>query len=191
MPGPRSSTSTRSSPPEQSDLRATRWPSGPYFAALSTRASIACSTRTGSNLTMPFSSNVADRVASCPATSRTGPTLEACQQNLRLHGLHPEGWRGRLRTGQEEQVLDHPRHRRGLPDYLAKNFLVLAVPVEFQPDLSVAPDHGERGPELVGDFGEKLGPGAGSLGERLLGALALTVHRKTLDPLVSRWIILT
>ena len=46
---------------------------------------------------------------------------------------------------------------------------MLAVPVEFQPDLGVAPDHGEGGPELVGDFGEELGPGAGGLGERLLG----------------------
>jgi hypothetical protein len=44
--------------------------------------------------------------------------------------------------------------------------------VEFQPDLSVAPDHGERSPELVGDFGEELGPGAGGLSENLLGARA-------------------
>ncbi len=50
---------------------------------------------------------------------------------------------------------------------------MLAVTVELEPDLSVAPDHGERGPELVGDFGEELGPGAGRLSERLLGALVL------------------
>jgi hypothetical protein len=50
---------------------------------------------------------------------------------------------------------------------------VIAVTVEFQPDLRVAPDNGKRGPQLVGDFGEELGPGQGGFGERLLGALAL------------------
>jgi hypothetical protein len=50
---------------------------------------------------------------------------------------------------------------------------VLAVAVEVQPDFRVAPDHGERGSQLVGDFGEELGPGPGGFGERLLGALAL------------------
>ena len=50
---------------------------------------------------------------------------------------------------------------------------MLAVAVEFQPDFRVAPDHGERGPELVGDFGEERSPGAGGLNEHLLGALAL------------------
>jgi hypothetical protein len=49
----------------------------------------------------------------------------------------------------------------------------LAVAVEFQPDFRVAPDHGARGPELVGDFGEELGPGAGGLSERFLSAPAL------------------
>ena len=50
---------------------------------------------------------------------------------------------------------------------------MLAVALEFQPDLRVAPDHGERCPQLVGDFGKELGPGSGGLGERLLGPLAL------------------
>ena len=49
---------------------------------------------------------------------------------------------------------------------------MLAVTVEFQPDLRVAPDHGERGSQLVGDLGEELGPGARGASERLLGALA-------------------
>jgi hypothetical protein len=50
---------------------------------------------------------------------------------------------------------------------------VLAVTGEFQPDLRVAPDHGEGSPELMRDFGEELGPSAGGLSERFLGALAL------------------
>ena len=60
---------------------------------------------------------------------------------------------------------------------------MLAVAVEFQPDLRVAPDYGERGPELVGDFGEELRPGAGGLSQRVLGALALAdVSRGRLEP---------
>ena len=51
---------------------------------------------------------------------------------------------------------------------------MLAVAVEeLEPDFGVAPDHGQRSPELVGDFGEELGPGAGGVSERLLGAPAL------------------
>src|SRR5918994_1092393 len=103
---------------------------------------------------------------------RPGTTLETREQGPRVHGLHAERRRGRLRTGQEEQVLDHPGHRRRLPDYLTEDLLVLAVTVEFQPDLRVAPDHGERGSQLVGDLGEELGPGARGSCERLLGALA-------------------
>ena len=41
-----------------------------------------------------------------------GPVREAAQQNPRLHGPHPERWCGRLRAGQEEQILYHPGHRR-------------------------------------------------------------------------------
>src|SRR5215211_2745293 len=51
---------------------------------------------------------------------------------------------------------------------------MLAVAVEeLEPDFGVAPDHGQRGPELVGDFGKELGPGAGRVSERLLCAPAL------------------
>src|SRR5215207_8814197 len=43
---------------------------------------------------------------------RRGPVREAFDQDFRLHGLHAEGWCRRLRTREEQQILDHPRHRR-------------------------------------------------------------------------------
>jgi hypothetical protein len=53
----------------------------------------------------------------------------------------------------------------------------------LQPDLRVAPDHGEGRPELVGDFGEKVGLGACGVGEHALHALPLAdVARGRLEP---------
>src|SRR4051812_48244319 len=112
MPGPRSPTSMRNSPPEELDLRVIPWPSGPYLIALSTRARIACATRAGSTLTSPFSASVVSRAAPCSAAS--DPALrEPSEQDARLHEFHAEGRRRRLRAGQKQQVLDHPRR---LPD---------------------------------------------------------------------------
>src|SRR5918993_456310 len=68
-----------------------------------------------------------------------GPAREAFDQDVRLHGLHAEGRRRRLRAREEQQIFDHPRHRRRLLDYLPQKLLVLAVAVELEPDLRVAP----------------------------------------------------
>ena len=65
---------------------------------------------------------------------------------------------------------------------------MLAVAVEVQPDFRVAPDHGERGSQLVGDLGEELGPGAGGSASASSARLrSLTsreaVWRRTTSPL--------
>jgi hypothetical protein len=162
----------RNSPSGELDLRVTLWPSGPYLIALSTRARIACSTRAGSTLTSPFYASVVSRAAPCSAAS--DPALrEPPEQNARLHGLHAEGRRRRLRAREEQQIFDHASHGRRLPDNLLQELLVLTSAVELEPDLRVAPDHGEGRPEFVGDFGEKVGLGACSVGEHALHALPL------------------
>src|SRR5918997_1674629 len=110
------------------------------------------------------------------ASENLGPSRELRQIECGGDRLERERGGGRVGPGEEQQVLDHPRHPLGLRYYFLEEPRVVRVSAQRQPDLSVATQHGQWRPQLVGDVGDEVRFGFVGPGELIRGLLLLGVE---------------
>ena len=168
IPGPRSSTSRRTSSPSRWARSATGASGGDAFRALSTRLTSSWCRRSPS----PGQGEILRLHGDGHFLVRRGEVelaLDVAEQGGDLHRRALERVGPTLEPGEVEQLRHHPAQPLGLAQHLAQR-LVVGLGDAVDDVLEVGPERGDRRAEVVTDRGDELPP-------LLLHRLELCGHR--------------